>query len=123
AKMYKYLLFSPVQRNDLAILTELSTREICQIWAAASAYIRRQLLQKRAVHIGVGTFAVVPEHATVGEDKVLPIERPVFQPHRALKKFYNLSCATTKIPEEMPDAPLDFKEIAAAIHFRPEIVE
>ena len=132
--------------------------EICRVWAAASKYIRRQLLQKRvslascswpalapctsaagrarstvpratralrqpsrpcvrstanaassclhfqAVHIGVGTFAVVPVQATVGEDKVLPVERPVFRPCRFLKKFYKLRCAKTKIPGKRRDA-------------------
>ena len=55
-------------------------------------------LRFQAVEIGVGTFAVVPARATVGEDKVLPVERPVFQPCRMLKKFYKLKCAKTKIP-------------------------
>lgn len=55
-------------------------------------------LRLQAVEIGVGTFALVPARATVGEDKVLPVERPVFQPCRFLKKFYKLKCAKTKIP-------------------------
>ncbi|NWI35132.1 CCD81 protein, partial [Sula dactylatra] len=97
--------------------------EICRVWAAASKYIRRQLLQKRAVEIGVGTFAVVPAWATVGEDKLLPVERPVFRPCRFLKKFYKLQCAKTKIPDEAPSVALDFEQIAADIHFRREIVE
>ncbi|NXF70471.1 CCD81 protein, partial [Ciccaba nigrolineata] len=77
----------------------------------------------QAVEIGVGTFALVPARATVGEDKVLPVERPVFQPHRLLKKFYKLKCAKTKIPDETPLVQLDFEQIAADTHFRKEIVE
>ncbi|NXW12128.1 CCD81 protein, partial [Fregetta grallaria] len=97
--------------------------EICKVWAATSKYIRRQLLQKRVVEIGVGTFAVVPARATVGEDKVLPVERPVFQPCRFLKKFYKLKCAKSKIADETPVVQLDFEQIATDIHFRPAIVE
>ncbi|KFP44932.1 Coiled-coil domain-containing protein 81, partial [Chlamydotis macqueenii] len=97
--------------------------EICRIWAGASRYIRRQLLQKKAVEIGVGTFAVLPACATVAEDKVLPLERPVFQPCRFLKKFYKLRCAKTKIPEDTLRVPLDFAQIGADIRFRQEIVE
>lgn len=55
-------------------------------------------LHFQAVDIGVGTFALVPAHAMVGEDKVLPVERPVFQPCRLLRKFYKLKCAKSKIP-------------------------
>lgn len=55
-------------------------------------------LRFQAVDIGVGTFALVPARATVGEDKALPVERPVFRPCRFLKKFYQLKCAKTKIP-------------------------
>ncbi|NXR05559.1 CCD81 protein, partial [Sagittarius serpentarius] len=80
-------------------------------------------LRFQAVDIRVGTFALVPAHATVGEDKVLPVERPVFQPCRFLKKFYKLKCAKTKIPDEPPPVQLDFEQIAAEIHFRREIVE
>ncbi|KAK4816099.1 hypothetical protein QYF61_011323 [Mycteria americana] len=121
--MIKYLLFNPLEPEKLPTLRELTTSEICKVWASASKYIRRQLLQKRAVEIGVGTFAVVPARATVGEDKVLPVERPVFQPCRMLKKFYKLKCAKTKIPDETPSVQLDFEQIAADIHFRREIVE
>ncbi|NWH55733.1 CCD81 protein, partial [Fregata magnificens] len=123
AKMIKYLLFKPLEPEQLPTLRELTTSEICRVWASASKYIWRQLLQKRAVEVGVGTFAVVPAHATVGEGKVLPVERPVFRPCRFLKKFYKLKCAKTKIPDETPSVPLDFEQIAAAIHFRREIVE
>ncbi|XP_074935253.1 coiled-coil domain-containing protein 81-like [Phalacrocorax aristotelis] len=59
----------------------------------------------------------------LGEDKVLPVERPVFRPCRFLKKFYKLRCAKTKIPDETLSVPLDFEQIAADIHFRREIVE
>ncbi|NXS72720.1 CCD81 protein, partial [Pandion haliaetus] len=123
AKMIKYLLFKSLGPEDLPTLKELTTSEICKVWASASGYIRRQLLQKRAVEIGVGTFALVPARATVGEGKVLPVERPVFRPCRFLKKFYKLKCAKTKIPDETPFVQLDFEQIAAGIHFRPEIVE
>ncbi|XP_029859883.1 coiled-coil domain-containing protein 81-like [Aquila chrysaetos chrysaetos] len=121
--MIKYLLFKPLGPEDLPTLKELTTSEICKVWAGASRYIRRQLLQKRAVEIGVGTFALVPARATVGEDKALPVERPVFRPCRLLKKFYKLKCAKTKIPDETPFVQLDFEQIAAEIHFRREIVE
>ncbi|NWU98249.1 CCD81 protein, partial [Upupa epops] len=123
AKMLKYLLLKPLEPKDLSTLKELTTREICQIWAAASRYIRGQLLQKRAVEIGVGTFALVPAHATVQGNMVLPLEIPLFQPTRLIKKFYKLRCAKTKIPDETPQVQLDFEEIAAAIHFQKEIVE
>ncbi|CAM9814084.1 unnamed protein product [Bubo scandiacus] len=121
--MIKYLLFSPLEHKDLPTLRELTTSEICQVWAGASRYIRRELLQKKAVEIGVGTFALVPACATVGEDKVLPVERPVFQPCRLLKKFYKLKCAKAKIPDETLRVQLDFEQIAADTHFRKEIVE
>ncbi|NXX11377.1 CCD81 protein, partial [Podargus strigoides] len=97
--------------------------EISRIWSSTTKYIRRQLLQKRAVEIGIGTFAVVPAHATVGEGKVLPVERPVFKVCRMLRTFYKLKCQKTKIPGETVSFPLDFESIAADIHFRPKIVE
>ncbi|NXW92262.1 CCD81 protein, partial [Alopecoenas beccarii] len=122
-KMIKYLLLKPLEPEDLPTLRELTTNEICKVWASASKYIKKELSQKRAVEIGVGTFALIPAHASVGEGKVLAIERPVFQPCRFLKKFYKLKCAKTKIPDETPFIQLDFEEIAAAIHFRSEIVE
>ncbi|NWX15280.1 CCD81 protein, partial [Aegotheles bennettii] len=123
AKMRKYLLLRSLDPSQLPTLRELTTTEICKVWASACRYIRSQLLQKRAVEIGVGTFAVVPALATVGQDKVLPVERPVFEPCRFLKKFYNLKCAKTKIDGETPPVPLDFEWIGADIRFRPEIVE
>ncbi|KFQ67389.1 Coiled-coil domain-containing protein 81, partial [Phaethon lepturus] len=123
AKRMKYLLFNPLEPEQLPTLKELTTHEICKVWAGASKYIRSQLLQKRAVEIGVGTFAMVPVCATVGGGEVLPVERPVFKPCRLLKKFYKLKCAKTKIPDETPSVPLDFEQIAADIHFRREIVQ
>lgn len=48
--------------------------------------------------IGIGTFALVPVHATVAEGTILPVERPVFKPCRLLRKFYQLKCAKTTIP-------------------------
>ncbi|KGL94793.1 Coiled-coil domain-containing protein 81, partial [Charadrius vociferus] len=123
AKMMKYLLFSPLGPEKFPTLKELTTNEICRVWAGASRYICQQLLQKRAVDIGIGVFAVVPAHARVEEDKILPVERPVFQPCRFLKKFYNLRCAKTKIPDKTPCVQLDFEQIAVDIHFRREIVE
>ncbi|KFV01636.1 Coiled-coil domain-containing protein 81, partial [Tauraco erythrolophus] len=123
AKMSKYLLFNPVGPEKLPTLKELTTNEICKVWAGTSSYIRRQLLKKRAVEIGIGTFALLPARATVGEDKVLLVERPVFKPCKFLKKFYKLKCAKTKIPEETPCVQLDFEQIATDIRFRPEIVE
>ncbi|NXX51852.1 CCD81 protein, partial [Tricholaema leucomelas] len=123
AKMLKYLLFKPLGPEDLPTLKELRTAEICRVWAAACRYVRRQLLQRKAVDIGVGTFAVLPAHATVGEDEVLPVERPVFQPCRFLRKFYKLKCAKTKIPDRIPVVELDYQQIAEEIHFRRQIAE
>ncbi|NXS05646.1 CCD81 protein, partial [Oxylabes madagascariensis] len=97
--------------------------EICKIWSAMSRHIYKQLLQKKAVDIGVGSFAVVPAHARVAEDKVLPIERPVFILSKSLKLFYNLESDETKIPEETPVVQPDFEAIAANTHFRHEILE
>ncbi|NWR54305.1 CCD81 protein, partial [Bucorvus abyssinicus] len=118
-----YLLFKPLGPEELPTLKELTTSEICRVWAATSGYIQRQLLQKTAVEIGIGTFALVPAHATVAEDTILPVERPVFKPCKFLKKFYHLKCAKTEIPDETPTVQLDFGQIAAEIHFRREIVE
>ncbi|NXG56744.1 CCD81 protein, partial [Hemiprocne comata] len=97
--------------------------EICKVWSGASRHIRKQLLQKRVVEMGVGTFAVVPASATVGDGRVLPVERLAFQPCRSLKKFYKLKCAERNLLGKTQSVPLDFAEIAASIHFCPEIVE
>ncbi|NXR14893.1 CCD81 protein, partial [Semnornis frantzii] len=124
ATMLKYLLYKPLRPEDeLPTLKELRTDEICRVWAAACRYIRRQLLQRKAVDIRVGTFAVLPARATVEGDKVLPVERPVFQPCSLLRKFYRLKCAKGGIPGKTPVVELDCKQIGAEIHFRPEIVE
>ncbi|XP_064295630.1 uncharacterized protein LOC135310682 [Phalacrocorax carbo] len=142
ARMIKYLLFSPLGPEKLPTLKELTTSGRArfleagsgQEWSWAAPVLRvfaqgeaglqfTPLSPPWAVHIGVGTFAVVPAQATVGEDKVLPVERPVFRPCRFLKKFYKLRCAKTKIPDETLSVPLDFEQIAADIHFRREIVE
>ncbi|XP_062481991.1 coiled-coil domain-containing protein 81 [Pezoporus occidentalis] len=121
--MVKYLLFKGLGPDDLPTLKQLTTNEICKIWAGTSKYIRKQLLEKKAVDIGIGTFAPVLVHARVGEDKVLPVERPVFQLCRFMKMFYKLKCSKTKIPKETPFVQLDFKQIGADTRFRPGIVE
>ncbi|NXM77978.1 CCD81 protein, partial [Serilophus lunatus] len=123
AKMQKYLLHNSVGPEELPILKELSTSEIWKIWSGASCYIHRQLLQKRAVEIGVGTFALVTVHASMEEGKVLPVERPVFVLSKPLRSFYSLECDEIKIPVEIPVVQLDFEDIAAETHFRQEIVE
>ncbi|XP_027489026.1 coiled-coil domain-containing protein 81-like, partial [Corapipo altera] len=96
--MQNYLLSSSVGPEELPTLKELSNSEIWKIWSGASRYIHRQLLQKRAVETGVGTFAIVPVHASVEEGKVLTVERPVFIVNKHLRTFYNLECEETKIP-------------------------
>ncbi|NXO25595.1 CCD81 protein, partial [Cisticola juncidis] len=123
AEMQKYLLYSSVEPEELPTLRELSTMEICKIWSAMSWHIYKQLLQKKAVDIGIGSFAVVPAHATVEEGKVLPVERPVFILNKPLKMFYNLESDETKIPEKTPVVYPDFEAIAANTHFRQEILE
>ncbi|NXH50843.1 CCD81 protein, partial [Dicaeum eximium] len=77
----------------------------------------------QAVEIGLGSFAVVPVYASVAEDKILPIERPMFILNKTVKMFYNLESDETKIPDGTPVVHPDFEEIAAHIHFRHEIVE
>ncbi|NXG10437.1 CCD81 protein, partial [Sakesphorus luctuosus] len=122
-KMQNYLLSNSVGPEELPTLKELSTSEICKVWSGASRYIHRQFLQKRVMEIGVGTFALVPVHASVEEGKVLPVERPVFTMSKPLRTFYNLESDETKIPDETPIVHLDFEEIAADTHFCREIVE
>ncbi|NXK64505.1 CCD81 protein, partial [Sylvietta virens] len=123
AEMQRYLLYNAVEPEELSTLRELSTVEICKVWSAVSRHIYRQLLQKRAVEIGVGSFTVVPAHASVAEGKVLPVERPMFILNKPLKMFYNLESDETKIPDETTVVQLDFEDIAAHTHFRHEIVE
>ncbi|NXP39121.1 CCD81 protein, partial [Leiothrix lutea] len=77
----------------------------------------------QAVDIGVGSFAVVPGHATVAEGKALPIERPMFILNKSLKMFYNLESEEAKIPDETPVVHPDFEAISATTHFRHEIVQ
>ncbi|NXP43555.1 CCD81 protein, partial [Heliornis fulica] len=122
-KIMKYLLLNPLKPEDLPTLKELSTTEICTVWASASRYIQRQLLEKRAVDIQVGRFVLIPAFATVGEGKVLLVHRPVFQPCRFLKKLYKLKCDKTKIPDNTEFVPLDYGQIAADIRFCQETVE
>ncbi|NXD24828.1 CCD81 protein, partial [Spelaeornis formosus] len=122
-KMQKYLLYNAVEPEELPTLRELSTMEIFKIWSGMSQQIYRQLLHKRAVEIGVGSFVVLPANASVAEGKVLPVERPMFILSKPLKMFYNLESDEDKIPDEMPVVQPDFEEIAAKIHFRHEIVE
>ncbi|NXR45734.1 CCD81 protein, partial [Hippolais icterina] len=123
AEMQKYLLYNSVEPEELPTLRELSTVEICKIWSAMSRYIYKQLLQKKAVDIGIGSFAVIPTHANVAEGNLLPIERPMFILSKPLKMFYNLESDETKIPEGTPVVQLDFEAIAANTHFRHEILE
>ncbi|NWI95869.1 CCD81 protein, partial [Pitta sordida] len=123
AKMQKYMRYNSVEPEELPALKELNTSEIWKVWSGASRYIHRQLLQKRAVEIGVGTFALVTVHASVEDGKVLPVERPVFILSKPLRTFYNLECDEIKIPDETPVVQLDFEEIASDTHFRREIVE
>ncbi|XP_031467616.1 coiled-coil domain-containing protein 81-like isoform X1 [Phasianus colchicus] len=77
----------------------------------------------QAVDIGIGSFAVVPAHATAGEDGVLDVDRPVFQLNHHIQKFYKLKEPKTKIPPEIFEYPLDFQEIAESIYFRVPIVQ
>ncbi|NXM01372.1 CCD81 protein, partial [Tyrannus savana] len=123
AKMQNYMLYSSVGPEELLTLKELSTSEICKVWTGVSRYIHRQLLQKKAVDIGVGTFALVPVQAVVEEGKVLTVERPAFIVNKHVRTFYHLECDETKIPDETPVVQLDFGEIAADTHFRREIAE
>ncbi|NWU41600.1 CCD81 protein, partial [Hylia prasina] len=123
AEMQKYLLYNSVEPEELSTLRELSTTEICKIWSAMSRHIYKQLLQKKAVEIGVGSFAVVPAQANVAEGKVLPVERPMFILNKPLKMFYSLESEETKIPEGTPVVQPDFEAIAANTHFRHEILE
>ncbi|NXP84144.1 CCD81 protein, partial [Passerina amoena] len=97
--------------------------EICKVWSGMSRHIYRQLLKKKAVDIGLGSFAVIPVNANVAEGKVLPVERPMFIMNKTLKMFYNLQGDETNIPEEIPVVQPDFEDIAAHTHFRHEILE
>ncbi|NWZ01514.1 CCD81 protein, partial [Loxia curvirostra] len=96
--------------------------EICKIWSGMSRHIYKKLLKKKAVDIGVGSFAVVPVHANV-EEGTLPVERPMFIMSKTLKMFYNLEGDEAKIPDDIPVVQPNFEDIAAHTHFRHEIVE
>ncbi|XP_066844540.1 apical junction molecule-like isoform X1 [Anser cygnoides] len=121
--MKHYLLFSPLKPEELSLIKELTSKEICQVWDSTSKYIRRQLLRKQVVNIGIGTFAVVPADTTSADGKAMVVQKPVFKPCRFMMTFYKLKCAENEISIETPFAPLDFEQIASDIHFRPEIVE
>ncbi|XP_040397392.1 uncharacterized protein LOC121061964 isoform X1 [Cygnus olor] len=121
--MKHYLLFSPLKPEELPLIKELTSKEICQVWDSTSKYIRRQLLRKQAVNIGIGTFAVVPADTTSADGKAMVVQKPVFQPCRFMKTFYKLKCAENEISIETLVAPLDFGRIASDIRFRPQIVE
>ncbi|XP_031413303.1 coiled-coil domain-containing protein 81-like [Meleagris gallopavo] len=121
--VFSYLLFEPLDPKELSLLKDLTTAEICKVWKATSNYVRRELLEKRAVDIGIGSFAVVPAHAAAGEDGVLDVDRPVFQLNRHIQQFYKLKEPKIKIPYEIFEYPLDFQEIAESIYFRLPIVE
>ncbi|OXB52138.1 hypothetical protein ASZ78_004339, partial [Callipepla squamata] len=121
--VYRYLLYKDVEPKDLSLLKELTTSEICKVWAGTSTYIRRQLLEKKAVNITIGTFAVVPTRVAAGENGYLEVEKPVFQMDHRIQSFYKLKPSKNKIPPEMFSHPLNFEEIAKIIGFRPPIVE
>ncbi|OXB82650.1 UNVERIFIED_CONTAM: hypothetical protein H355_003945, partial [Colinus virginianus] len=121
--VYRYLLYKAVEPKDLPLLKELTTAEICEVWAGTSTYIRRQLLEKKAVNIAIGTFAVVPTRVAAGENGYLDVEEPVFQMNHRIQSFYKLKPSKNKIPPEMFTHPLNFEEIAQIICFRTPIVE
>ncbi|XP_015705287.1 coiled-coil domain-containing protein 81-like [Coturnix japonica] len=121
--VFRYLLFDPLDPNELSLLKELTTSEICRVWDATSKYVCRQLQEKKAVDIGIGSFAVVPARAAAGKDGVLDVDKPIFQMSFHIQRFYKLKKPKAKIPLEMFEYPLDFEEIAESIHFRAPIVE
>ncbi|XP_052557306.1 uncharacterized protein LOC128089688 [Tympanuchus pallidicinctus] len=122
-EVLSYMLFNPLDPKELTLLRDLTTAEICRVWDATSEYIRKELMEKRAVDIGIGSFAVVPAHAAAGEDGVLDVDRPIFQLNKHIQKFYKLKKPKTKIPFEIFEHPLNFQEIAESICFRVPIVE
>ncbi|XP_021237133.1 coiled-coil domain-containing protein 81-like [Numida meleagris] len=121
--VFRYLLFTPLNPEELSLLKDLTTAEICKVWEATSKYIRRQLLEKRAVDIGIGSFAVVPTRAAAGPDGALEVDTPVFQLNQHVQTFYKLKDSKTKIPSQIFEHPLNFEEIAETIYFRTPIVE
>ncbi|XP_068523907.1 coiled-coil domain-containing protein 81-like [Anas acuta] len=132
--MRHYVLFNPLKPEDLSLIKELTRKEIAQVWNSTSRYIRRQLLQKKAVNIGIGTFAVVSAKTTGADGKAMVVRKPIFKPCRFMKIFYKLKCAESRIPRltlflhgcflvETFIDPLDIEKIAAHIYFRPQIVE
>nr|XP_038027272.1 coiled-coil domain-containing protein 81-like [Anas platyrhynchos]XP_038027274.1 coiled-coil domain-containing protein 81-like [Anas platyrhynchos] len=132
--MRHYVLFNPLKPEDLSLIKELTRKEIAQVWNSTCRYIRRQLLQKKAVNIGIGTFAVVSAKTTGADGKAMVVRKPIFKPCRFMKIFYKLKCAESRIPRltlflhgcflvETFIDPLDIEKIAAHIYFRPQIVE
>eukprot|EP00075_Anas_platyrhynchos_P014947 XP_027304200.1 coiled-coil domain-containing protein 81-like [Anas platyrhynchos] len=121
--MRHYVLFNPLKPEDLSLIKELTRKEIAQVWNSTCRYIRRQLLQKKAVNIGIGTFAVVSAKTTGADGKAMVVRKPIFKPCRFMKIFYKLKCAESRIPIETFIDPLDIEKIAAHIYFRPQIVE
>ncbi|POI23367.1 hypothetical protein CIB84_012885 [Bambusicola thoracicus] len=77
----------------------------------------------QAVDIGIGSFAVVSARADAGEDGVLVVDKPIFQLNQDVQQFYKIKESKTKIPSEMFEHPLNFREIAETIAFRVPIVE
>ncbi|XP_040512356.1 coiled-coil domain-containing protein 81-like [Gallus gallus] len=122
-EVFRYLLFKPLDPKQLSLLKELTTLEICRVWEGTSKYIRRQLLEKRAVDIGIGSFAIVSARAAAGEDGVLVVDKPIFQLNQHVQRFYKIKEPKTKIPSDMFEYPLNFQEIAETISFRVPIVE
>ncbi|XP_015705289.1 coiled-coil domain-containing protein 81-like [Coturnix japonica] len=121
--VFRYLLLKPLDPNELSLLKELTTSEICRVWDATSKYVCRQLQEKKAVDIGIGSFAVVPARVAAGKDGVLDVDKPIFQMSQHVQRFYKLKKPKTKIPPEVFEHPLNLKEIAESIHFRVPIVK
>ncbi|XP_071673831.1 uncharacterized protein [Patagioenas fasciata] len=102
-------------------IEKLERYEFAKIWASTSYHLSLQLALHQAVRIpGIGTFAVVTKRVALSEQDLVIVERPVFQPEKAVAQDRELRCACTDFPGNMAFPQRDEKDHLPQCYHSPE---
>lgn len=102
----------------------LTDGDVVSIWDNVSAFIEKQMLNQKGVHIpGLGTFSFVQKKLDIGNNKFILIQRPVFILAEKFAQTHGLQYTKHHTSGQLPIVQLNFAALAYESPFDRGMVE
>ncbi|XP_013385182.1 coiled-coil domain-containing protein 81 [Lingula anatina] len=118
-------LVDEAKKNKFSIIgAKLNDGDVVAIWDNISAFIEKQMLNQKAVHLpGLGTFTFTQKKLDIGNNKFILIQRPVFVLSEKFAQTHGLQYTKHHVSGQIPVVQLNFSAISFESPFDRDAVE